>query len=284
MMVNVSPASGTPPIPRISTGIDGPALSIFSPLSLIKALILPLWRPTTKWFPTLSVPSLTSIVPIGPLPLSSFASITTPLAGFSGFAFSSRISDWISIISRSSFKFSFFFADTLTKITSPPRFSGTRPLSISSFLTFSVFASGLSILLMATMIGTSAELAWLMASTVCGITPSSAATTSTTISVTRAPLALMVVNASCPGVSMKTIFLLSILTSYAPMCCVIPPNSSSTTFVSLMASRRVVFPWSTCPIIVTTGGLRTRFPSVSSTSFIKSSSSTAIFFTSYPNS
>ena len=64
-------------------------------------------------------------------------------------------------------------------------------------------APGLSILLMATMRGTSAALAWLMASTVCGITPSSAATTSTTMSVTLAPRARMAVNASWPGVSMK---------------------------------------------------------------------------------
>ena len=65
---------------------------------------------------------------------------------------------------------------------------------------------GLSILLMATMIGTPAALAWLMASIVCGMTPSSAATTSTTMSVTLAPRARMAVNASWPGVSMKVTF------------------------------------------------------------------------------
>src|SRR4029077_7759788 len=48
-----------------------------------------------------------------------------------------------------------------------------------SVRTRSGLASGLSILLMATMIGTFAALAWWIASTVCGITPSSAATTST---------------------------------------------------------------------------------------------------------
>ena len=42
-----------------------------------------------------------------------------------------------------------------------------------------------------------------MASTVCGMTPSSAATTSTTMSVTLAPRARMAVNASWPGVSRK---------------------------------------------------------------------------------
>jgi hypothetical protein len=63
------------------------------------------------------------------------------------------------------------------------------------------------ILLMATMIGTFAALAWRIASIVCGMMPSSAATTSTTMSVTLAPRARMAVNASWPGVSMKVIFL-----------------------------------------------------------------------------
>ena len=59
---------------------------------------------------------------------------------------------------------------------------------------------------MATRIGTSANLAWFSASTVWGMTPSSAATTSTTMSVASAPRARMAVNASWPGVSMKVIF------------------------------------------------------------------------------
>lgn len=44
----------------------------------------------------------------------------------------------------------------------------------------------------------------------------------------------------------------------APMCCVIPPNSVLTTDVFRRESKRVVFPWSTCPMIVTTGGRFTR--------------------------
>ena len=67
-------------------------------------------------------------------------------------------------------------------------------------------ASALSILLIATMIGTPAAFAWLIASTVCGMTPSSAATTSTTMSVTLAPRARMAVKAAWPGVSRKVIF------------------------------------------------------------------------------
>ena len=38
------------------------------------------------------------------------------------------------------------------------------------------------------------------------------------------------------------------------MCCVIPPASVSTTEVSRIASSSVVLPWSTWPMIVTTGG------------------------------
>ena len=63
------------------------------------------------------------------------------------------------------------------------------------------------ILLLATIIGTFAARAWLRASTVCGMTPSSAATTSTTMSVTLAPRARMAVKAAWPGVSMKVILL-----------------------------------------------------------------------------
>ena len=55
-----------------------------------------------------------------------------------------------------------------------------------SCLTFGTLAVGRSILLMATIIGTPAFRAWLIASTVCGITWSSAATTRTTMSVTCA--------------------------------------------------------------------------------------------------
>ncbi len=55
------------------------------------------------------------------------------------------------------------------------------------------------------MIGTSAALAWSMASIVWGITPSSAATTRTTMSVAWAPRARMAVKAAWPGVSMKVI-------------------------------------------------------------------------------
>ncbi len=51
------------------------------------------------------------------------------------------------------------------------------------------------------MIGTFAARAWLIASCVWGITPSSAATTRMTMSVAWAPRARIAVNASWPGVS-----------------------------------------------------------------------------------
>ena len=37
------------------------------------------------------------------------------------------------------------------------------------------------------------------------------------------------------------------------MCCVMPPASPSATLVARIASSSDVLPWSTCPIIVTTG-------------------------------
>ena len=81
-------------------------------------------------------------------------------------------------------------------MVSPPHASGTSPCSESCCSTRLGSASSRSILLTATMIGTSAALAWPMASIVWGMTPSSAATTSTTMSVTSAPRARMAVKAS----------------------------------------------------------------------------------------
>ena len=57
----------------------------------------------------------------------------------------------------------------------------------------------------ATITGIFAAFAWFIDSTVCGITPSSAATTRIAISVMFAPLARIEVNASCPGVSRNVI-------------------------------------------------------------------------------
>ena len=78
---------------------------------------------------------------------------------------------------------------------------------VSCCFTFWGLAPGLSILLMATTMGISAALAWLMASMVWGMIPSSAATTRMATSVTMAPRARMLVKASWPGVSRKVMVL-----------------------------------------------------------------------------
>jgi len=73
------------------------------------------------------------------------------------------------------------------------------------------------------------------------MTPSSAATTNTTISVTEAPRARIAVKAAWPGVSRKVILLSVVVgdvatseesgTENAPMCWVIPPASPAATDV-----------------------------------------------------
>jgi hypothetical protein len=63
------------------------------------------------------------------------------------------------------------------------------------------------------------------------MTPSSAATTRMTMSVTFAPRARMAVNASWPGVSRNVIIPRGVSTWYAPMCCVMPPASPLATLV-----------------------------------------------------
>ena len=74
------------------------------------------------------------------------------------------------------------------------------------------------------------------------------------MSVTFAPRARMAVNASWPGVSRNVMRRPLWSAWYAPMCCVIPPASVVTTDVLRIASSSVVLPWSTWPMIVTTGG------------------------------
>ena len=200
---NGSPADGTPARPRISTGVDGPASFSWRPLSSSIARTRPHSAPATTMSPWRNVPFWTSTVATGPRPRSRRLSITEPSALRSGFAWRSRISDWRRIASSSLSSPVFLSAETSTSWVSPPISSTTTSWLSSSVRTRFGFASGLSILLIATMIGAWAAFAWRIASMVCGITPSSAATTSTTISVTLAPRARIAVNASWPGVSMK---------------------------------------------------------------------------------
>ena len=73
------------------------------------------------------------------------------------------------------------------------------------------------------------------------------------------------------------------------MCWVIPPASVSTTAASRIASSSVVLPWSTWPMIVTTGGRGARSSSASSNTSGSSSSSAACLivisrFSSVPTS
>ena len=88
------------------------------------------------------------------------------------------------------------FAETGTISMVPPQSTGCNPCSTSCCFTRSGCASGLSILLIATTIGTLAALTCAIASFVCGMTPSSAATTRIATSVTFAPRARIAVNAS----------------------------------------------------------------------------------------
>ncbi len=62
------------------------------------------------------------------------------------------------------------------------------------------------------------------------------------------------------------------------MCCVMPPASPETTLVSRMASSRLVLPWSTWPMIVTTGarGMRSSGASSNVSSAVTSSAALVI--------
>ena len=87
-----SPDLAAPLIPKISTGVEGGASSIFFPLSLIKALTFPHFNPLTKKSPFLIVPEVTTTVATAPLPTSIFDSKTIPVALDSKSVFKSKIS------------------------------------------------------------------------------------------------------------------------------------------------------------------------------------------------
>ena len=108
-----------------------------------------------------SVPRWTSIVATGPRPTSRRDSMIGPEASADGFARrSSSASATSRMRSSRSSRFSPCFADTRAICTSPPHSSGCRPSVASSASTRSGLASGRSILLTATTIGTSAARAW----------------------------------------------------------------------------------------------------------------------------
>ena len=203
----ISPAWGTWSKPRIWTGSDGLASVILSLFSFIIARTFPGWLLQINGVPMLKVPFWIKTVATGPNPLSNLESITIPLQSISWFAFRSNTSASSKIASIKSSIPSPVWADVCTDWILPPQSSTKTSFSDNSLLTMSGLAPCLSILLIATTIGTSAAFAWLIASIVWGITLSSAATTRITISVDWAPLALIAVKASCPGVSKKVILL-----------------------------------------------------------------------------
>ena len=131
-----------------------------------------------------------------PRPLSRDASITVPLAALSGLAFSSSSSASNNILSSSSSTFKPLFALISWLWYLPPQLSTRIFIPDSCSFIFSGFAPSLSILFKANIMGTFAACACEMASFVCGITASSAATTITAISVTLAPRARIAVKAS----------------------------------------------------------------------------------------
>ena len=151
-----SPALGLPAKPMTSTGVAGPAELVLWPWSSTMARTLPNDDPAMKGSPGLSVPVCTSTVATMPRARSNLASRTKPVAGFSGSALNSLMSATSRIISSSSFSPVRFLAETSQETTSPPYSSTSSSCSASCCLTRPTFASGLSILLMATTIGTSA--------------------------------------------------------------------------------------------------------------------------------
>ena len=260
----MSPASGSSLRPMISTAVAGSAVFTRLPAAFCRARTRPWVPPTATMSPMRSVPVWTSTVATLPRPFSTFDSTMVPTAGRLGLALRFCRSATSRIISIRSSRPVFCLADTATAITSPPYSSIRTFMSASSCFTRSGLASGLSILLMATIIGTRAARTWSIASLVCGMTPSSAATTMIAMSVTCAPRARMAVNASWPGVSRKTMRLSLCTTSLAPMCWVMPPRSAAATVVLRTASSRLVLPWSTWPMIVTIGARVTRSAASSS--------------------
>ena len=93
------------------------------------------------------------MVATGPRPLSNLDSTTIPFAGVFIGAFNSKISACNKIASKSSSIPWPVLADNSKNIESPPSSSGITSCVMSSFLTFSGLASGLSILLIATING-----------------------------------------------------------------------------------------------------------------------------------
>ena len=161
--------------------------------------------PQMKGVPTFSVPDSTITVAVVPRPGTTRASMTAARVVAFGLALSSSTS---ACRAMSSSRVSMplpVTAETSANSVSPPKSVVCRPCSASCDFTRSTLADGRSHLLIATMVVFLDFLACLIASIVCGMMPSLAATTSTMMSVMSAPRARMSEKIAWPGVSRKVI-------------------------------------------------------------------------------
>jgi hypothetical protein len=134
MATSVSPAPGTPEMPRICTGMPGPACS-----HRLAALVEHGAHAAVVVAADERVADAQRAVGDEhrrhrPLPTSSCASTTVPCAGRSGFAFRSRTSACSRIFSSRSGTPMPFFALTSADSTSPPKSSTTTPCCSRSCL------------------------------------------------------------------------------------------------------------------------------------------------------
>ncbi len=195
-----------PERPRISTGIAGPASLTCSPLSLTSARTRPHWSPATMIWPGRKRALLDEN--------GGNRTAAAVELGFDDRTFGSAVRIGLQVENFGLQQDGF---EQLVEIGAGswprlrrralhrPWIPRTLRAAAARVRTFCGSAVGLSILLIATMIGTPAALAWLIDSIVCGITLSSAATTRMAMSVACAPRARMAVKAAWPGVSMKVI-------------------------------------------------------------------------------
>ena len=135
-------------------------------------------------------------VAVGPRPVSICDSTITPCAPHFGFALRSRTSACSKMDSMSSFMPVPLSAETALVIVSPPQSSGVMLRCCICCLTRSMLAPLASTLLIAQTIAVACFCANFKASSVCGMNPSSAATTSTATSVTLAPRSRIFANAA----------------------------------------------------------------------------------------
>ena len=106
-------------------------------------------------------------------------------------------------------------ADTGLVMVSPPQSSGVMLRCCICCFTRSRFAPLASTLLIAATMALACFCANLRASSVCGMKPSSAATTSTATSVTEAPRSRILAKAAWPGVSRK-VTVLPLYSGFSP--------------------------------------------------------------------